>query len=105
MSHQVFNILQTTDTSQGDIYTKHGTSRSHYILIISHLSQQEVVEGMVDVLSKANKAAKQLTIVQITLLNILKDTWGYFQPFFMVAKRSIWAKSWFNQRVFFCAKT
>lgn len=102
MSHQVFNIPQTTDTSQGDIYTKHGTSHSHYNHIISHLSQQEVVEVVADVLSQANKAAKQLTTVQITLLNILKDTWGYFQPILWQSKEVFCAKSWFNQRVFLC---
>lgn len=101
MSHQVFNIPQTTGTSQGDIYTKHGTSHSHYNLIISHMSQQEVVEVVADVLSQANKAAKWLTTVQIRLLNILKDTRGYFQPILWQSKEVFCVKSWFNQRVGF----
>lgn len=56
-------------------------SRSHNLLV-SHLSQQEAqgeAEGEVLALSGANMAAKQATAVQVTALDIPKDTWRRFQ--------------------------
>lgn len=51
-------------------------SQSHNLLV-SHLSQQEAqgeAEGEVLALSGANMAAKQATAVQVTALDISKDT-------------------------------
>lgn len=60
-------------------------SQSHNLLV-SHLSQQEAqgeaqgeAEGEVLALSGANMAAKQATAVQVTALDISKDTWRRFQ--------------------------
>lgn len=65
-------LLQITDTFKVDMCSKRGTSRSHYMSI---LSWREVEEKDVELIT-ATKAAKWLTAV--TPVDVFKDTSGYF---------------------------
>ena len=63
------NVFANHTNARVDMCTKHGIS--HYHMLISHLSQQEV-EG------KAVAASQQATGAPITLLCIIKDTRRHF---------------------------